>query len=496
MRKEAGAEPPVEGVSGHGRQMAKGTLKLFSAQALGLVAGLCIAIYLTRQLGPELYGLYAVVASIVLWFQLVVTLMFSGTTIKFIAEATDWRVVASTLARSQLIVSLVATALLVAAAPVLASWLRTPELTGYLRLLALGIPLFALGRIHRSTLIGGGLFGRGALVSASNWIARLALVVLLVELGLSITGAILASIGASLVQLIVARLFVRPPLLRRSAFPLRRLTAYVLPLFLHAVGMRLFVRADLLVVKALAETPAAAGHFGAARNLTIIPVGMLAASFVPLLLATLTRLRRQGQHETARAMIGQAMRLVLCLLPFAGFAVGAAPEIVELVYGRLFAPSVPLLAWLMFAALAFMLISLSTATLTAAGRPGWTIALSGPLAPLALGAHLLLVPRFGPVGAAAATTILACLGAGAAMLVMYRHYEVRFALKTFLRIAVTAVIAYILSRIWPVSGLWVIAKLSVMTAVTVSCLFLLGVLTKRDLMFVRSLFRPGRNSHK
>ena len=113
-----------------------------------------------------------------------------------------------------------------------------------------------------------------------------------------------------------------------------------------------------------------------------------------------------------------------------------------------------------------------------------------------MGAHLLLVPRFGPVGAAAATTILACLGAGAAMLVMHRHYEVRFALNTFLRIAVAAVIAYILSRIWPVSGLWVLVKLSVMTAVTVSCLFLLGVLTKRDFLFVRSLFRPGRNSPK
>jgi O-antigen/teichoic acid export membrane protein len=490
----AGNELPLETESIRGRQLARGTIKLLSAQGLALAAGLVISIYLTRQLGPELYGVYAVAYAIVIWVQLTAVLMFSGTTIKFIAEASDWQVVASTLVKAQLFVSLGATALLVAVAPALASWLRTPELTGYLRLFALGVPLFALARVHRSTLLGGGLFGRGALVSVSLWLSRLVLVILLVELGLSVTGAILASVGASLVHLIVARLFVRPPLLSRAAFPIRRLARYALPLFLHAVGMRLFIRVDLLVVKALSETPAAAGYYGAARNLTLVPVGMFAASFIPLLLATLTRLIRQGQHEAARTMVWQSILLVLCLLPFAGLAAGAAPEIVGLVYGSPFSASIPLLAWLIFAALAVVLISVSTASLTAAGRPGLTFALSGPLVPLVLAAHLIFVPRFGATGAAAASTVLASLGAVAAMLVIYRQYGVRPGLATLLRIAAITVITYALSSAWQVSGLWIIPKLLAMTAVIVICLFLLSVLTRQDLAFIRSLFRSDRRT--
>lgn len=225
-----------------GRHTASGTLKVFAAQALVLPTGLLTAAFLTRQLGPELYGLFTAAGTIVLWLELGVTLMLSRTTVKFVAEATDWRAVASTLAQAQLLVSLGAAALLVAAAPALASWLRSAELATYLRLFALDIPIFALAHVHRSTLIGRGAFGRGALPTASRWLSRMALIFLLVGLGLSSTSAILASIGASVVQLIVARTFVQPVLLSRFAFPIRRLRGYAVPLFLYATGMHLFRR--------------------------------------------------------------------------------------------------------------------------------------------------------------------------------------------------------------------------------------------------------------
>jgi len=488
VRDSAGVESAVEIESGHGRHTAVGTLKLLTVQALGLAAGLLIAIFLTRQLGPELYGLYTVAATIVIWVELSATLVFSRTTVKFLAEATDWQAVASALAQTQLLVSLVAAALLVAAAPALSSWLRSPELATYLRLFALEVPLFALAHVHRSTLIGRGAFGRGALVSAAHWLSRLALVLLFLGLGLSLTGAILASIGASVVALTVARVFVRPALLSRGAFPFRRLVGYALPLFFYTMGMRLFSRLDLLVVKALGGTLAAAGYYGAAQNLTIVPLGLFAASFSPPLLATLTRLLRQGRDETAQAMAGQAMRLVLCLLPLAGLAAGAAPEIVNLVYGSPFSPAAPLSALLIFAALAITLIGVTTAILTAAGRPGWTFALTGPLVPLALGAHLVLVPRFGLVGAAAATTALAWLGAGLTTLAVYRQCGVIPAPATILRTTLTTLIAYVLSSAWHTSGARVILELSGMTAVIVTCLFLLGELTGQDLAFARSLF--------
>jgi len=475
-----------------GRHTAIGALQNLAAQALALTTGLATAVFLTRQLGPALYGQYAVAITIVIWVELSAVLAFRSTTVKFVAEAADWRAVASKLTRIQLQVGLGAAALLVVVAPVLAVWLRSPELATYLRLFALDIPLFALAHVHRSTLIGQGAFGRGAFLTAVRWLSRMMLMFLLVGLGLSVTGAILANIGASVAQLVVARVFVRPALLRRSAFPVRHLARYALPLFFYTTGMRLFRRLDLLVVKASSEVPAA-GFYSAAQNLTIVPVDLLAGSFSSLLLATLAQARRQGQSEVARSITRQAMRLVLCLLPFAGLMAGEASEIVALIYGHSYLPAGPLVALLIFAALALIMIRVNAMILTAADRPDWTFALTGPLVPLALGAYLILVPRFGPTGAATATTALAWLGASATMLATYRQCGVHPAPATILRTTLTMLIAYALSSSWHTSGVWLLVELAGMTAVIIICLFLLGELTRgRDLAFARSLLKRNR----
>jgi len=464
---------------------------LLAVHILLLPVGLLTAAFLTRQLGPELYGIFTVAATIVLWVASTTTQLFSRTTVKFLAEAQDWRAVGSALARAQLFVSLGATALLVAAAPVLASWLKSPELTAYLRLLALQVPLLALARVHRSMLMGRRAFGRVTLLTAVYGLSRLVLVFLLVGLGLSLNGAILATIGASFAQFIVARVYVRPTILSRAAFPIRPLAGYALPLFLYAIGRDLFGRVDLMVVKALGGTPAAAGFYSAAQNLTV-PFGLFTASFSSPLLATLSRMLQHGQIDPAHSIIRQAARLVLCFLPFAGVAAGATPEIIALVFGRAFSPAAPLLALLVFGSIANVMISVTTGVLTAAGRPGWTFALTGPLAPLALLAHLALVPRFGPIGAAAATTALAWLGAGLTTLAVYRQCGVYPAPATILRTTLTTLIAYALSSAWHTSGAWLIVKLLGLTAVILVFLFLLGELTEQDLAFARSLLRRER----
>jgi len=84
----------MPGVKGfHGRRTAMGTIHGFLAQALMVPTGLLTAAFLTRKLGPELYGLLTVSAGIVLWIEMSVTWMFSRTTVKFVAEAEDWRAV-------------------------------------------------------------------------------------------------------------------------------------------------------------------------------------------------------------------------------------------------------------------------------------------------------------------------------------------------------------------------------------------------------------------
>ena len=472
----------------HARHTAVGTMQGFIASALSLPTGILTAGFLTRKLGPEGYGLLTVAASIAIWIRMAITLGFNRTAVKFVAETKDWRPVASRIIQVQFLVSLAAMALLMGIAPVLSSWLDAPELATYLRLFSLDIPISALGNIHRSILIGRGSFGRRALLTAAYWLSRMVFIFFFVGLGLSITGAILASIGASTVVLIIARVFVRPALLGRSTLPLRNLWNYALPLFFYTIGMHLFKRLDLMFVKALSEIPQAAGFYGATKNLTIA-VGLLATSLSPLLLAKLTQLSRQDQKEQAQVMSRQAMRLIFGLLPFAGMASGAAKEVVTAIYGRTFSPAGPLLALLIFAALGFTMISLNASMLIAAGRPELPFALTAPLVPLAIGAHFIFVPRFGSIGAAATTTGLSWLGAGISMLAVCKIWQTLPPVATIGRSILVCGLAYVLANLWSTPGFWVFLKLSVIGLAIILAFLLLREFSASEIALIRSMLR-------
>ena len=92
-------------------------------------------------------------------------------------------------------------------------------------------------------------------MSAGRWIARLLLIVLLVELGLSVPGAILGSIGASLIEITIGQRYVRLSLFHRAPVPAPPLFwRYVLPLFLSALSLSCYNRLDLFALKVLGGT--------------------------------------------------------------------------------------------------------------------------------------------------------------------------------------------------------------------------------------------------
>lgn len=472
----------------HARHTAVGTLQGFIASALSLPTGLLTAGFLTRKLGPEGYGLLTVTASTIVLIETITTLGFRNTAVKLVAEAEDWKGPASRALQAQLLVSLGAAALLVAFAPALALWFDSPELPNYLRLYALDIPISATWAIHSSILAGRGFFGRKALLTAVYWLSRMVFIFVFVGLGLSVASAIVAGLGASTAVLITARLFVRPALFGRSALPFGKLWNYALPLFFHTAAMHLFKNLDLMFVKALSGNPEAAGYYGAARNLAVA-VNLLTTVFSPLLLAKLTQLAQQDQREYAQVMSYQTMRLIFWLLPFAGMATGAAKEIAVAIYGRDFLPAGSLLQLLVFASIGTAALSLAASMLTAAGRPKLTFALSAPLVPLALIAHSVLVPRLGPIGAAATTTGLSWVGAGVAMLVVCRVWRVLPPGGAMWKSVLICGAAYILSARWPAPSAWLLLKLPVVALVIVLAFLLLGEFRAGEIALVRSMLR-------
>ena len=471
-----------------GRHMLDGASRVLLAEALVVPTGLVTAIFLTRRLGPEGYGLFTLASVVVAWAQWSITSALSRATVKLVGESEDWRPVGALVLRLHGLASLAALAAFWVLADAMAGLAGEPALARYLRLLALDIPLFCIARAHRQILVGTGGFRPRAQASAGRWIGRLVLIVALVELGLSVEGAILGSLGASAIELVVSRRHVKPGLFGRLAFPWRRFFRDAVPLTAFALSLRLFDRLDLFMLTLLGGSAATAGIYGAAQNLSLVP-GLFAMSISPLLLSTLTRTLRAGDAERAREIARNALRAALLLFPLAAVGSAAAPEIVSLLFGDGYAGAAPLLSVLLLGGVAMVVVSVATAVLTAAGLTRWTVAIGAPLLPLAAAGHLVLIPAFGALGAAIATAACAGLGAAASLWAVWRAWRIAPHAATFARAAALSAGAFALWELRPAAGAWILLELPVAALTVAGGLLVLGELGRAELAGLRSVLR-------
>jgi O-antigen/teichoic acid export membrane protein len=449
-----------------GRRALSGSAWVLVAEGLAVPTGLLTVAVAARQLGPDLYGLFALAATIVAWVEWGLASGFARAGVRLVSEADDWRPAGTALVQQQFAVSLAATLIVWLLAEPVAAQLGEPVLSRYLRLFALDIPLFGLAQAHRGILVGLGHFGQRATASAGRWTARALLIVVLLELGFSVEGAIIGSLGASLVELAIARWSVRPPLLMAPGvgYSLQQVLSDTGPLFVLGLGLRVLEKLDLVVLKVLGGSADQAGIYAAAQNLTIGP-GLVALAASPILLATINRLVHGGSPDQARAIGRGALRLMILLAPFAAIGAAASPEVAVLLYGSAFEAAGPLAAILMLGAAALAAFSLVISVLISAGRVDWSLGMVVGMLLVALAGHLVAIPRWGPQGAAVVTSLVTSLGALSGGLAIHRVWAVRPPAASVVRAAILAAAAFAVTLAWSTPGLEVILKLTAMVVV-------------------------------
>jgi O-antigen/teichoic acid export membrane protein len=467
--------------------MMTGTIRIFLAEALILPTGFITAIFLARTLGPVGYGLFALVSRLILWIEWTCFGGFSGTTVKFIGEDLDWRPVGSTSLHLHFIIGIVSACIIWMLAPLFSSFLNEPDLTWYIRLFSIEFPILGLSSACSNILLGTGHFKDVARIGALRLIARLILIILFVEMGLSVKGAILGTIGASGVELIISWYYARPVVFYKSAFPLRRLLGFGAPLFMAELCQRIF-RLDLFAVKALGATAAQAGYYGAAMNLTIPPV-LFSKSLSYPLLSTLSSLLSKGEDVKAKEIAMTSIRSTIWLLPLAAMIAGASKEIVIFIFGERYLPSSSILAFLIFAAIGMLAVNLSKNILTALGKPGWTSIVAVPMVPVALIGHLILIPLMGGMGAAIVTASVACLGAFVSLFMIYRIWNVFLPVKSILKGLACSGLAFSIATLWPAAGLMLILKLIFIMLIILLFFLVTGEFTAGEVNMIRSIIR-------
>ncbi len=471
--------------------MMDGTLRVFLAEVLILPTGLATVVFLTRRLGPDGYGLFTLSAAMVTWVETGISALFSRASIKLISESPDWRPIGTTVLRLHLALSCVAGAILFFLAAPISNLMKEPLLHDGLRLFAIDIPLFCLAKASRNILTGVGKYRQRAFVSMGRWLSRLVLIVLLVEMGFSVPGAILGSIGASLLELLFSSLYIRPSFSNPAPFPVKTLMTYALPLSLFALSTLFLHKMDLVMLKILGGTTAQVGIYAAAVNLAVVP-GIFSLSFSPLLLSTLSNLLASGEEASARELARNSLRGILWLLPFAAMTAGAADEIVVAIFGRAYLAGGHLLVLLIFSALAWLMISVGTAILTACGKPHWPVLLIAPALPVAFVGHLLLIPRLGPLGASMVTTFISVTGALATLWAVFSLWRILPSATTIFRSLLICGLAFLIAQWWPATHLILLIKIPTIMFSIVVFFLISGELSVDELAFARSLVTLGK----
>jgi O-antigen/teichoic acid export membrane protein len=464
----------------------RGSLAAMIGEGLSLPTGLVTIAILTRVLGPVGYGRFSVAATLVVTLEWLLVAIFARVTVKFVAEADDWRPVAATSFRAYVISGTALGATLWLLADWIANLLGDPLMSGLLRVFALEIPVFAAAAASRNVLVGLASYREQALVAASRWLGRMTLIALFVYIGWSVTGAILGSIGGALIAWILGQAFVGRASWGRAGFPYRQLMGLAVPAFLLMLSVRLFDRVGLLMLKALGDSDVEVGFYGATQNLAMI-AGIVAMTTTPILISTLTAARRDGNKARAREAASNSIRAALGVLPFAAIVAGSSEEVVELLFGGTFIEAAPLAAWMMLVAETLIVISVATALLIARGRLWRTVLLTAPLLPLSILGHALLIPRYGAVGAAGVTAATGALAAAACVLAAILVWDLRLPVGTLLRSLILAGVAYVAASAWPAPGFLLFVEGTVLSLLVLAGYVLSGELSRDELARIRAL---------
>lgn len=465
------------------RHILDGAVRVFLAEALFPLTSIITAIFLTRRLGADGYGLLALTISAVMWFLYTLNAIFNKSLVRAIRTTPEWRPLATRAIHFQLQVSLLGMVLVWILAGPFADWMGSPALAAYIRLGSLEIPIANQVHLHRRFLVGLGRYRHRALTGALHSLARLGLVVLFVEMGLSVFGAILGLLGANIVELVIIRVLVHPPVFARSTYRIRDMVDYIAPLFLAAICQKVFIRSDLIMLKGMGGTEDQAGLYAAAQNMALVPIILLGA-VTPLFLSSLAELKEEHGFDTARALAGDVLRLAILTWPLIAVGAGAAPSIVELIYGSAFAPTAPILRLLLLGAAALLPLSVYFAILTVAERPSWCFYISLPLMLMALVGHWQLIPLFGPYGAAATTATLSFVAFAVTGAAVHRIWSIAPPTGSLLRSALISPLAYAIPVLWPARGPWILLQVVVLCLVMIGLLVLVGELRGPERQFI------------
>jgi O-antigen/teichoic acid export membrane protein len=380
------------------RQATRGFVALGAGELAARLAAFGAAVYVSRTLGAGDFGVIGFATAVMLYLQRIVLWELEATGISEVANDDERaRRVISSLLGFRLIVAVV---LMIVTGLVAYEVLPHPDravlatYTVALFATALNVRWVYLMRRDPTRPAVARILAEGVGALVVLLLVRSPADTLLVPLGL-ICGE---TVGAGvLLAPLARRAGVRPRIEWSIASPLARRAA---PLLVSGILSLIVFNFDLVMLR-LTRGADEAGYYAAAYAVVALLVNLGMAYYANVLPA-FVRLRAESR-QTQALYDGASTLVWLATLPVAAGGVLVAAAIVHTLFGAGYEPSGPALAVLMVSAGLNIVRFVPLAALVGAGRSGRVLALSLVGAVVNVALNLMLIPRYGMLGAAAST---------------------------------------------------------------------------------------------
>ncbi len=259
---------------------------------------------------------------------------------------------------------LAAALLVVAASPVAAAVYKTPDLIGLLAILALAMPIGALGTVPAMILRARMQFGVLAVYGTFETIGQVLMTVVLAWNGFGAYSFVLPGpIVAALRAVVMWRLAAITPDLRPQRTRWKYVIGNTTVNFANRVLISLISQGDYIVL-GLVGTQASVGVYYFGFRLAAQPLWTLAGNFSTVLFPALVQMKSDPARQS-RAVLNAATLLSFCVMPMALLQSAVAEPLISRFFDQRWAASIPIIQ-LLSIGLAFDAVSWVAGTLLGA----------------------------------------------------------------------------------------------------------------------------------
>jgi O-antigen/teichoic acid export membrane protein len=466
-------------------RVAKNTVVIILGRVISTLIGIATVIYLARYLGTGNFGIYSFIFAYLEFFSIIVDLGTSKILVKeFSRDQENKNLIFGNAIILRAALSLIAVFL----AYLVIVFLNYPLNTKFLVFIASFSFLLSFNGLYSLVFQANLKMEYPVMADVLNNLIKVGVFLWLIFIKASLLWFIVASVFIHLPGLffivILSRRFVRPEF-KLDFTVWRRLFTQSWPIALTAAFIMVYVRIDQLMLFQMKGADAV-GNYAAVVRLTeifnIIPSAFMTSAF-PLLAAyfLVSKLKLEKAYELSfkyMSVLVMPIAVGICIL---------SEPIIRLIYGEQFINAAPAFSILIWSEIFVFLGVVHVNVLIAVGLQKLDFIFTSTGAIVNVILNLLLIPRYGIVGASVATVISYGLGVPLSCLIKKtRPYGMALVLSTLKPLLSAIIMGYFVYFIYAL-GLPLYAVILSGSMIYAGIIFLIRGLDKQDLAYFRSI---------